>query len=69
MSSNDTKNMLLNNNNYVILKNEFESYSSKNKSNGFNKNINGTSIFNPIIENAKGNDEYNLNQKDKNDYF
>ena len=65
LSSNDTKNMLLNNNNYVILKNEFESYSSKNKSNGFNKNINGNNIFNPIMENVKVNDEYNLIQKDK----
>ena len=65
LSSNESKNIMLSNNNFVILKKELENYSNKNKSNGFNKNINGTSIFNPIIENAKGNDEYNLNQKDK----
>ena len=62
LSSNDTKNILVNNNNVIIQKKELENYSNKNKSNGFIKSINSTSIFNPIIENAKVNDDYNLIQ-------
>ena len=65
LSSNDTKNILLKNNNVVILKKEMDNYSNKNRSNGFNKNINSTNIFNPIIENAKVSEEFNLIQNSK----
>ena len=70
LSSNDTKNILAHNNNIVILKKENDNCNNKNKSNGFNRNINSYNIFNPIIENAKANDDYkiinqNLRKKNK----
>ena len=59
MSSNDTKNNFIHNNNIVVLKKELGKYNSKNRSNGFNRNIQSNNIFNPIIENVKGTEELN----------
>ena len=65
LSSNDTKKILLNNNNtnIIVIKKEAENLINKNKNNGFTKNINGTNIFNPIIENAKVTEEFKMIQK------
>ena len=57
ISSNESKNILPHNN-IIILKKEMDNCNNKNKSNGFNRNIQSYNIFNPIIENAKANDEY-----------
>ena len=68
LSSNDTKNILPNNN-FIILKKEMNNCNNKNKSNGFNRNIHSYNIFNPIIENVKANDDYkmvNQNLRKKN---
>ena len=68
LSSNDSKNILLNNN-IIVLKKEMNNCNNKNKSNGFNRNIHSYNIFNPIIENAKANDDYkimNQNLRKKN---
>ena len=64
MSSNDSKNILLNNN-VTILKKELDNQSNKTRSNGFNKNIKSINVFNPIIENTKVNEEFKYVQKSK----
>ena len=68
LSSNDTKN-ILSNNNIIVLKKEMNNCNNKNKSNGFNRNIYSYNKFNPILENVKANDDYkiiNQNLRKKN---